>query len=186
MQQWHAHGAGVATQPEHHDAFLYGAGDQKIGTIVAPDADAETQRRKGSALKRKFLKNTPGLSGLIKAIKKAASEKGWIKGVDGRQVSIRSTHAALNSLLQNAGAVAMKLAPVLLYERLIEEGYVWGRDFAQVAHVHDEMQISVRPDLAKHVGEVACWSIEEAGKQLGFRCPLAGEADTGSSWKDTH
>lgn len=186
MQQWHAHGAGVATQPEHHDAFLYGAGDQKIGSIVAPDADAETQRRKGSALKRKFLKNTPGLSGLIKAIKKAASEKGWIKGIDGRQVSIRSTHAALNSLLQNAGAVAMKLAPVLLYERLIDEGYVWGRDFAQVAHVHDEMQISVRPDIADYVGEVACWSIEEAGKQLGFRCPLAGEADTGSSWKETH
>lgn len=166
--------------------FLYGGGDQLAGEIVAPDAKPEEQKRLGRSIKRKFLKNTPGLAGLIKAVKKAANEKGWIKGIDGRRVSIRSSHAALNSLLQNAGAVAMKLAPVLLYERLIDEGYVWGRDFAQVAHVHDEMQISVRPDIADYVGEVACWSIEEAGKQLGFRCPLAGEADTGSSWKETH
>jgi DNA polymerase I-like protein with 3'-5' exonuclease and polymerase domains len=167
-------------------AFLYGAGDQKIGSIVAPNAGAEEQRRVGRALKNKFLKNTPGLAGLIKAIKKAAVEKGWIRGIDGRRVSIRSSHAALNSLLQNAGAVAMKLAPVLLYERLVAEGYKWGEDFAQVAHVHDEMQITVRPEIAEYVGEVACWAIDEAGKQLGFLCPLAGEAEIGSSWKETH
>lgn len=185
MQQWHAHGAGVATQPEHNDAFLYGAGDQLIGAILEPDADIETQRKVGSKIKKKFLKNTPGLSSLIKAVKEAA-KRGWIRGIDGRRVAIRSAHAALNSLLQNAGAVAMKLAPVLLYERLIAEGYEWGRDFAQVAHVHDEMQLSVRPDIADYVAEVANWSIEEAGRQLGFSCPLAGEAGKGASWKETH
>ena len=80
----------------------------------------------------------------------------------------------------------MKLAPVLLYERLLKEGFEWGKDFAFVAHVHDEMQISVRPEIADRVGELACWSIEEAGNQLGFLCPLAGEADSGTSWKETH
>jgi len=186
MQQWYAHGAGVATQPEHHDAFLYGAGDEKIGSIVAPTADADTQRKRGRALKAKFLKNTAGLSGLIKAIKAAAREKGWIKGIDGRRVSIRSSHAALNSLLQNAGAVAMKLAANILYARLIEEGYVWGVDFAFVANVHDEVQLSVRHEIAEYIGKMSCESITAAGEQLGFKCQLDGEYGIGTSWKDTH
>lgn len=167
-------------------AFLYGAGDAKIGAIVAAGQPEGHQREVGSKLKKKFLKNTPGLRGLITAVKGAARAKRWIRGIDGRRVPIRSDHAALNSLLQNAGAVAMKLAPVLFYERLIDEGYVWGRDFAIVAHVHDEIQITVRPDLAEYVSEVACWSIAAAGEQLGFSCPLEGSADVGASWKDTH
>lgn len=161
-------------------AFLYGAGDGKIGEIIGKGPQA------GRALKNKFLKNTPGLTGLITAVKAAAKKKGWIKGIDGRRVPIRHNHAALNSLLQNAGAVAMKLAPVLLYERLTEEGYVWGEDWAQVAHVHDEVQLTVKPEHADYVCEAANWSIAEAGRQLGFLCPLEGEADAGQSWKDTH
>lgn len=167
-------------------AFLYGAGDVKIGSIVSPSAPENAQRTTGKRLKKTFLDNTPGLKGLIDACKTAAETKGWLKGIDGRRIPVRSSHAALNSLLQNAGAVAMKLAPVLLYERLVSEGYVWGRDFAQVAHIHDEMQISVRPEIAEYVAEAACWSIEEAGKRLGFACPLAGEAGVGKSWKETH
>lgn len=166
-------------------AFLYGAGDARLGSIVAPTECPQIQARKGKDLKGKFLRNTPGLKSLLGAVKEAA-RKGWLRGIDGRRVPVRSPHAALNSLLQNAGAVAMKLAPVLLYERLLKEGFEWGKDFAFVAHVHDEMQISVRPEIADRVGEMACWSIEEAGKQLGFNCPLAGEADSGSSWKETH
>lgn len=167
-------------------AFLYGAGDQKLGSIILPNGTEDEQKAAGDALRRKFLRQTPGLRGLIVAVKQAAKDKGWLRGIDGRRVYIRSAHAALNSLLQNAGAVAMKLAPVLLYERLIAEGYEWGRDFAFVAHVHDEMQLSVREDLKNVVAEMAVWSIEEAGRQLGFRCPLTGGADIGSSWAETH
>ena len=173
-------GRGVAPPVEHNDAFLYGAGDGKIGEIIGKGP------RAGRLLKDKFLKNTPGLSGLINAVKKAAKAKGWIRGIDGRRVPIRSEHAALNSLLQNAGAVAMKLAPVLLFERLTAEGYVWGDDWAQVAHVHDEVQLTCKPEHAEYVSEVANWSIAEAGRQLGFTCPLEGEAEIGKSWKDTH
>jgi hypothetical protein len=162
-------------------AFLYGAGNAKIGSIIN-GGDAE-----GGRLKKQFLDGTPGLKGLINAVKKAAKEKGWIRGIDGRRVPIRHQHAALNSLLQNAGAVAMKLAPVLLYERLTSEGFVFGKDWAQVAHVHDEVQLTVRPENVEHIKQVAIWSIEEAGRQLGFKCPLRGSASKpGASWKDTH
>lgn len=172
-------GRGVATPAEHYDAFLYGAGNEKIGSIIGKGSAA------GAALKKKFLEGTPGLSGLIKAVKSAA-ERGYVTGIDGRHIPIRSTHAALNSLLQNAGAVAMKLAPVLLYEKLTAEGLVFGKDWAQVAHIHDEVQITARPEHADHIMKLAVWSIEEAGRQLGFNCPLRGNAVRGSTWKDTH
>lgn len=161
-------------------AFLYGAGDAKIGSIVGGGSKA------GKALKEQFLAGTPGLGGLINACKQAARVKGWIKGIDGREVPIRHQHAALNSLLQNAGAVAMKLAPVLLYERLTAEGYEFGKDWAQVAHIHDEVQLTSRPEHSDYIKQVAVWSIEEAGRQLGFNCPLRGSAGEGSSWKETH
>lgn len=161
-------------------AFLYGAGNEKIGSIVGGGAEV------GGALKSKFLKNTPGLRGLIKAVKAAAKKNGWVRGVDGRRIPIRHQHAALNTLLQNAGAVAMKLATALVYEQMNDLGHTHGKDWALVANVHDEFQITVKPELTETVCEVAEWAIFEAGRQLGFVCPLAGEAQVGSSWKETH
>lgn len=161
-------------------AFLYGAGNEKIGEIVGGGA------QEGSALKAKFLKSTKGLRGLINAVKESAKANGYVRGIDGRRVPVRAQHAALNSLLQNAGAVPMKLAPVLLYQRLSTEGLQWGKDWAMVAHVHDEMQLTCRPELADHIKATAVWSIEEAGRQIGFNIPLRGSAAHGSSWKETH
>jgi DNA polymerase-1 len=49
---------------------------------------------------------TPSLKGdLRKAVK-----RGFIKGLDGRHIFIRSDHSALNFLLQSGGAVVMKMA----------------------------------------------------------------------------
>jgi DNA polymerase I len=167
-------------------AFLYGAGDEKIGQIVAPTASPEEQRRTGKALKAKFLEATPGLKGLIKAVKAAAKGNGWVRGLDGRRVPVRHQHAALNSLLQNAGAVAMKLALILLYDALIDEGFVWGRDFAFLANIHDEFQISARPEVSQRIAEMAEQSINDAGTRLNMRIPLRGSAAIGSNWKETH
>lgn len=161
-------------------AFLYGAGNEKIGEIIGGGSE------EGGILKKKFLKGTPGLSGLIKAVKQAAGALGYVRGIDGRRVPVRAQHAALNSLLQNAGAVPMKLAPVLLYQRLTEEGLVWGKDWAMVAHVHDEFQITHDPRHREAIKAAALWSIEEAGRRLNFNIPLRGSAAHGSSWKDTH
>lgn len=99
-----------------------------------------------------------------------------MKGLDGRHLFIRSEHAALNTLLQSAGAVIMKQATVILYDTLTKEGLEYGKDWGLVAHVHDEFQTEVRPDLAGMVVEKAVGSIRHAGEQLGFKCPLDGEA----------
>lgn len=161
-------------------AFLYGAGDAKIGSIVGKGA------KRGAELKAQFLKGLPALAALIKAIQKAVNEKGYLTGLDGRRVHVRSAHAALNTLLQGAGAIVMKKALVLLDERLQENGLIPGIHYEFVANVHDEFQIEVDEDLAETVGHAATDAIYRAGEFYGFRCPLAGEFKVGNNWHDCH
>src|SRR5690606_15617618 len=83
-------------------AWLYGAGDEKIGQIIGKDAKA------GRKLREKFLQQIPALAKLKGAVERTVRERGYLKGLDGRQLRIRSSHAALNTLLQSAGALVMK------------------------------------------------------------------------------
>jgi DNA polymerase-1 len=161
-------------------AFLYGAGDGKIGSIVGKGA------KRGAELKAQFLKGLPALAALIRAIQDTVRKQGYLKGLDGRRVHVRSAHAALNTLLQGAGAIVMKKALVLLDERLQEMGYIPGFNYEFVANVHDEFQLEVDEDIAEIVGATATDAIFRAGEHYGFRCPLAGEFKVGDNWHDCH
>lgn len=161
-------------------AFLYGAGDGKIGSIVGGGAP------QGKALKAKFLKGLPALARLKEAIAAAVESKGHLKGLDGRILPIRSAHAALNTLLQSAGAIVMKKALVIQYADLTARGYSFGTDFAFIANIHDEVQTTCRPEIADAVGRAGVAAIKKAGEHFGFRCPLAGEFKVGNSWAETH
>jgi DNA polymerase I-like protein with 3'-5' exonuclease and polymerase domains len=157
-------------------AFLYGAGDAKIGKIVGAGA------KEGQDLKSRFLQNTPSLKELREKVGRVAKNTGTLPGLDGRRLQVRSDHAALNTLLQSAGAIVMKQAVVLLDESLSK----FGIDYKFVANVHDEWQIEVEESYADMVGRIGAQSIENAGKVLDMRCPLAGEYKVGNSWKETH
>ena len=161
-------------------AFLYGAGDEKIGSIVGKG------RQAGAALKKKFLKGLPALDRLLTAVKSAANTRGYLIGLDGRKLHVRSDHAALNTLLQSAGAVVMKKALVILDRRLQELGYVPGVNYEFIANIHDEFQIECDEDIAEIVGNAAVESIRAAGDHFGFRCPLDGEYKIGNNWKECH
>lgn len=156
-------------------AFLYGAGASKIGSIVGGGAQA------GQKLIDKFLQGTPALSNLRETVSGWAA-KGYVPALDGRKIWIRSEHAALNSLLQGAGAIVMKKALVILDEKLRNEGVF----YKFVANVHDEWQIETKPEFAELVGKSAVQSIKEAGLAYNLRCPLDGEYKYGASWKETH
>ena len=156
-------------------AFLYGAGDAKIGSIVGGSA------RDGTKLKAKFLAQTPALAKLLERVSKQAA-KGWVPGLDGRRIWVRSEHAALNSLLQGAGAVAMKKALVLFDDKV--KANKWTVKY--VANVHDEIQLETSPELADTVGKACVESIREAGEFFKLRCPLDGEYKYGKSWRHTH
>lgn len=157
-------------------AFLYGAGDAKIGKVVGAGSE------EGKRLKDTFLKNTPALKELREKVGRIAQKSGTLPGLDGRRLQVRSDHAAVNTLLQSAGAVVMKQALVLLDNKISSLGI----DYKFVANVHDEWQIEVEEGYADLVGKLGVSAIEEAGKVLNMRCPLTGEYKVGNSWKETH
>ena len=156
-------------------AFLYGAGDAKIGSIVGGSA------RDGTKLKAKFLQQTPALAKLIERVSKQAA-KGWVPGLDGRRIWVRSEHSALNSLLQGAGAIVMKKALVIFDDK--RKANNWPVKY--VANVHDEAQLECPKDIAEEVGKAFKQSIIEAGVHYKLRCPLDGEYKIGNNWRETH
>ena len=156
-------------------AFLYGAGPAKIGSIVGGNAKA------GQKLIDSFLANTPALQRLRNTVSRYAS-KGFVPGLDGRKIWVRSEHAALNSLLQGAGAIVMKKALVLFHDKT--KANKW--PVKLVANVHDEFQLEVPKMYATIVGEAAKQSIVEAGEHFKLRCPLDGEFKIGANWRETH
>jgi DNA polymerase-1 len=156
-------------------AFLYGAGDAKLGSIAGGGA------KEGKRLKQKFLAATPSLKTLtIKVAKYAAL--GYVPGLDGRKIWVRSEHAALNSLLQGAGAIVMKKALCLFYNKCKENSW----PIVLVVNVHDELQLETSEKYAIIIGEAAVQSIVEAGEHFGLRCPLNGEYKIGRNWRETH
>ena len=156
-------------------AFLYGAGAAKIGSIIGGDAKA------GQRLIDKFLGATPQLARLKEKVAKWA-KKGYVPGLDGRKIWVRSEHSALNSLLQGAGAIVMKVALIELVKYLTQHQI----SYRIVVNVHDEWQIECRKADAEFVGKLGKLAIEQAGKILGVRCPLAGDFAIGRNWSETH
>ena len=156
-------------------AFLYGAGDAKIGSIVGGSSTV------GKRLKNKFLENTPALAELRERVSTAAA-RGFLRGLDGRRLWIRSEHAALNTLLQAAGAVVMKKA-LVIFEDYAKQ---WKLDYRMVGNIHDEVQMEVAEKDAQNAGYLMVESIKAAGVAFDMRCPLDGEYKIGLSWADTH
>jgi len=156
-------------------AFLYGAGDGKIGEVVGGTA------KDGKKLKADFLNNTPSLRKLRGDVRQR-SEKGWLRGLDGRKLWIRSPHLALNTLLQSAGAIVMKQALILLEKYAI----LYNIDYKFVLNVHDEIQSEVREDQAEQFGQLAVSCMQRAGEDFNLNCRLDGEYKVGETWEQTH
>ena len=70
-------------------ALVYGAGDEKIGSVVGGS------RKQGKELKERFLTNLTALKTLKEKVQRA-DKRGFLKGLDGRKNYIRSEHAAIN------------------------------------------------------------------------------------------
>ena len=183
-------------------AYLYGAGAFKLGTVVYADMTPEQQAgfnaknaagearneafvRLGRRAKAKIEGGLPALGKLQELVKEKA-KRGFLKGLDGRLTPVRSQHAALNTLLQGAGAVVMKQALVILYNDLTALGLVHGVDYGFCANVHDEVQIEVKEAHVETVKLVAADAIRKAGEHFNLQCPLAGKSDDGKNWAETH
>lgn len=170
--------AGLSTRSQAKTfiyAFLYGAGDAKIGSIVGGS------QRVGGQLRQRFLSNTPALERLRERVS-VASQRGHLRGLDGRCLHIRSEHSALNTLLQSAGAIVMKKALAIFSEFAPQ----WKLDYKLLGSIHDEYQLEARADQADKVGYLMVESIKAAGIAFDLKCPLDGEYKVGNNWAQTH
>lgn len=159
--------------------LLYGASDEKVGqTAGAPDHLAA---KVGKQCRDVFLKQLPGMEGLMKKVE-AAAKRGYVKGLDGRRIEIRSKHAALNTLLQSAGSILVKWATCYMNKRMEEERL----DAYQVIHYHDEVQLDCHPAHAERAGNLFIEGLRWSGERFNFRCPLDGEVKLGKNWATTH
>ena len=167
-------------------AYLYGASDRKLASI---SKEAGGPLKDGKEIRKRMDEGIDGLGELSEGIQKRA-KAGWFKAIDGRKITIRSPHSALNFLLQSCGAIVMKKAAQVFHyafavkKQLVVDGQLKG--FAYVANVHDEVQFSADPDVADVVGKTFADSITEAAARLGMRCPLSGTHEIGDNWKETH
>ena len=156
-------------------ALMYGAGDEKLGSVVGgTTAD-------GKRARQYFFDNKPSFKSLRDRVQRA-STKGYLEGLDGRKLHIRNAHSALNTLLQGAGAIIMKQGLVLL-DNVLKLNAV---EYKFVANIHDEWQIEVPEDKADFIGQFAVESIVKAGEHFKLRCPLDGEYKIGDNWSETH
>lgn len=189
--------------------LLYGAGNEKIGSIVGGNAS------EGKALKDKFMKGLPAYKKLTKAIHNALVEDErfigsknivkWRKrfhrdnpsldvthsliGLDGRVLYCRSPHSALNLLLQSAGALVCKQWVVFWEEAMRARGYKhgWDGDFALMGWIHDETQIACRTkEIAEDCIKISQEAMRRVQEHFKFNCQLDTEGKIGYSWAETH
>jgi DNA polymerase I-like protein with 3'-5' exonuclease and polymerase domains len=165
---------------------LYGGGAKKTGSIIAPDFSEDGQYRQGKKTIDTFYQNLPAIKELKDLIEKRITERGYLTGIDGRRLQIRSKHSALNQLLQSTGAVLMKKATCILYQDLIDKELLHGKDWGFCAFVHDEWQILARTSYENFVADAAVQSITKAAEYFKLLCPFTGEARVGKNWMDTH
>jgi DNA polymerase I-like protein with 3'-5' exonuclease and polymerase domains len=167
--------------------FLYGAGDSKIGSITGKGA------KEGKRIKDKFLKSLPKLAKLTKGVKQRITERGYLKGIDGRILKVREQYKGLNVLLQSAGAIVMKKALCILYDDCVQKGWIKDNWYLTndnliyfILNIHDEYQAEVSPEIVEEYKVMAVEAIKKAGEFFKMRCPLTGEAKEGENWYQTH
>jgi DNA polymerase I-like protein with 3'-5' exonuclease and polymerase domains len=162
-------------------AFLYSAGDAKIGSLVNGSATD------GKKVKEKFLNSLPSLKLLIEEKQKEA-RKGYITSLDGRPIYITKTEGkfdtrkALNSLLQSSATIYFKK-----WVEYIDKAIVYyDIDATIMILYHDEVAISTTDKNVSKVKFILNKALEATDKFFKVKCPNAIEIKVGSDWAETH
>lgn len=161
-------------------AFLYGAGDRKIGLSIDKSLDDKQATKLGRDVRASYVAAIDGLSSLLDAVKSAAG-RGFIRSIDGRKIKVDGAHKALNYLLQSSAGVIAKRWMVLA-----DEKFTINADINQLAFVHDEIQYECPEPLSKGVARSLEGLATAAGEYYQLRVPIAAEARIGATWADTH
>lgn len=189
--------------------LIYGAQVGRVRSVVG------CSRIEAQRIFETFWRINPGLGKLRDKVIAIAKKNGWIPGLDGRKIFIRSPHSALNALFQSGGAIVMKQSMSILDHWIKTKGI----EAYKVIDMHDEAQAEIpesdiitisgskeevlratsrgiwtdiHKDGERHTsqyclyGEMAVESIRRAGKVYKLRCDLDAEYKVGNSWAETH
>ncbi len=159
-------------------AFLYGAGDAKIGVSYDKQLSKDKASAKGKEIRKAYVDAIPGLKELLEGVHKA-SEKGYVLGIDKRRILVDSKHKSLNYLLQGSAAVIAKRWMVLANENLPKTA-------RQLAFIHDELQFEVQPEEVDTLKFLLELTAVQAGEYYKLRCPIAAESKHGNDWSEVH
>jgi DNA polymerase I-like protein with 3'-5' exonuclease and polymerase domains len=159
-------------------AFLYGAGDAKLGHSYDKQLSDEKAAKKGREIRKAYVDAIPGLKELLTAVKKV-SERGYVLALDKRRILVDKPHKALNYLLQGSSAVLAKRWMLLAYKHLPKSAH-------QLAFVHDELQYECDPSDIGYMRGCLESTAVQAGEYYNMRCPIAAEAQSGANWAEVH
>jgi len=159
-------------------AFLYGAGDIKIGHSYDKQLSEVQARSKGREIRKAYVGAIPGLKELLEGVQ-TASERGYVRGLDNRHILVDSRHKSLNYLLQGSAAIIAKRWMTQVHKEL-------PLDTHQLAFIHDELQFECKPTAVEAVDFILRLAAMEAGEYYKIRCPVAAESQSGHTWADVH
>jgi len=159
-------------------AFLYGAGDAKLGHSYDKQLSDGAAAKKGREIRKAYVDAIPGLKELLTAVKKV-SERGYVLGLDRRRILVDKPHKALNYLLQGSSAILAKRWMLLTHELLPPTAH-------QLAFVHDELQYECKECDKESLQLLLEVKAVEAGEYYNIRCPIAAESQSGHTWADVH
>ena len=165
-------------------AYLFGAGDAKLGKVLTGKSNTEIGRKS----RADFAKGIKGLEELKKKLlniwNKTSNQQGdgWFPALDGRPVFCGSGHQTLNYLLQAAEGVTCKAALMWAWDKIKEEKL---RAEPRLFY-HDEMAFQSHPDDAERVGEILKESFTAGPELFGVTCMDGGDYVIGESYADVH
>lgn len=168
--------------------MLYGCGSVKAGSIIDPNLkDEDELRMLGRDAIDGFMRGVPALKALKLEIDKTIGLRGYLIGLDRRQLYCRSAFKGLNVLLQSAGAILMKQVVINIQNNIKNNlGLEYDNDWQQLLMVHDEVQIACKPQHTEAIREQAMLAFPQAQEFFGFRCLIEGDSRVGSNWSETH
>jgi DNA polymerase I-like protein with 3'-5' exonuclease and polymerase domains len=160
-------------------AFLYGAGDQKIGLSYDQSLSPNKAKEKGAEIRAAYVAAIDGLDSLLAAVRQAG-ERGFIRSIDKRKIAVDSPHKALNYLLQSGAGVVAKRWMVIANQNLpVDHTH-------QLCFVHDELQFETLPNHADTLKQHLEFCARLSGEHYGLRIRIDAEGKVGATWADVH
>lgn len=155
--------------------ILYGAGVGRVAQITGKKTQ-EAER-----IRTSIIEGLPGLKQLIDQVTHD-SKRGYIETIDGRRIYTRSSHSALNALIQSAGSIIIKVAALIMDKYIKDHMY----DCRQICVYHDEIVYECHKNIAEDIAELVKRAMLKSGEYFKLRIPIDSEAKIGLNWSEIH